>query len=373
MKKVCHFSSAHCGLDIRIFRKECVSLVNAGYDTHLVINATAAEAVEAAKFGVTLHRLEYPAGISRFSRMFVQAWRCYRIAKMLDADLYHFHDAELIPYGLLLAWSGKKVILDAHEDLSGDIFSKEWIPLPVRRIAGTTFRGLEHFGARRFSAVVAATPFIGSLFTPVANGVSIINNYPMVGELIPSQSPVATQRDSVCYIGGMDEIRGIREIVRAFSGSDVVLNLAGDFSSVKLKNELSQLAGWKHVIHHGQVTRQQVARLLERSFAGLVMFLPEPNHVNAQPNKMFEYMSAGVPVIASNFPLWREVIEGNECGLCVNPNKPEEISAAIRYLRDHPEEVVRMGENGRRAVEQKYRWDREEANLVTLYRGVLGA
>src|SRR5438046_6669609 len=134
MKRVCHFSSAHRGLDIRIFRKECVSLAKAGYDTHLVINATTADVAEAALHGVTLHPLKYVPETRRFSRMVFHAWRCYRMAKKLDADLYHFHDPELIPYGLLLAWSGKKVILDVHEDLPGDIQAKEWIPLPARSL-----------------------------------------------------------------------------------------------------------------------------------------------------------------------------------------------------------------------------------------------
>src|SRR5436309_609095 len=90
MKKICHFSSAHRGLDTRIFHKECVSLAKAGYDTHLVINATTADVTEAAKCGVTVHLLEYAPGTSRFSRMVLQAWRCYKTAKKLDADLYHF-------------------------------------------------------------------------------------------------------------------------------------------------------------------------------------------------------------------------------------------------------------------------------------------
>ena len=110
---------------------------------------------------------------------------------------------------------------------------------------------------------------------------------------------------------------------------------------------------------------------MAKSFCGLVTYYQEPNNINAQPNKMFEYMSASVPVIASNFSLWREVVEENQCGLCVNPNSPEEIAAAIQFLDSHPEEVVRMGENGRRAVEKKYRWDREEFRLVSLYQSLL--
>jgi glycosyltransferase involved in cell wall biosynthesis len=373
MKRVCHLSSVHAGLDIRIYRKECVSLAGAGYDTHLVINASAEDVAEAAGRGVTVHRIGCGPGASRIARMSVHAWRCYRLAKELDADLYHFHDPELIPYGVLLAWSGKKVIFDVHEDLSADIHSKEWVPFAARRALAATSRALENFGARRFAAVVAATSYIGTLFKDVAERVVVINNYPLAGELVPAQPVDATQRNSVCYVGGIDAIRGIRQVVQALSDTDVTLHLAGCFSSDALQAGVSSLSGWERVKYHGILTREEVTKIFGMSLAGLVTFLPEPNHIHSQPNKMFEYMSAGIPVIASDFPLWNELIEGTQCGVCVDPNSPEEIAAAIRHLRNHPEEVARMGNNGRQAVEDKYRWDREEIKLVSLYRGLLAA
>jgi glycosyltransferase involved in cell wall biosynthesis len=87
---------------------------------------------------------------------------------------------------------------------------------------------------------------------------------------------------------------------------------------------------------------------------------------------MFEYMSAGVPVIASHFPLWREIIEGNQCGLCVNPHEPEQIAEAIDYLLGHPDEARRMGENGMRAVQDRYNWAIEERKLRKFYEGLRG-
>ena len=82
-------------------------------------------------------------------------------------------------------------------------------------------------------------------------------------------------------------------------------------------------------------------------------------------------MSAGVPVIASDFPLWRGIVEDAECGICVDPENPNAIAKAINYLLTHPEEADEMGRNGRRAVERKYRWDAEGAKLVALYGDIL--
>jgi glycosyltransferase involved in cell wall biosynthesis len=127
------------------------------------------------------------------------------------------------------------------------------------------------------------------------------------------------------------------------------------------------MPGWDKVEELGQLNRSEVAQTLARSMAGLVLFHPEPYHLDAQPNKMFEYMSASLPVIASNFPLWKEIIEGNQCGICVDPMNPAAIGEAIQWLIDHPDEAKRMGENGRRAVEKKYNWESQVISLTKLY------
>jgi glycosyltransferase involved in cell wall biosynthesis len=368
MTRVCHFSSVHRGLDIRIYRKQCVSLAQAGFDVHLVIDASEADVLEAAGAGVTIHRLAAMSGQGRMRRMLMQTWRCYQMAKALDAEVYHLHDPELIPYGLLLHWQGRKVILDLHEDLRGDILSKHWIPAPLRRAIGAAARALEHFAARRLSALVAATPHIGALFEGSAARVAVIHNYPAINELAAAPSAAAAvQRDCVCYVGAITAIRGIRQTVRALEIVPCKLLLAGAFDSPALREELSGYPGWRHVEECGFVDRRRVADIMARSFCGLVTLCPEPNYMQSLPIKLFEYMSAGVPVIASDFPLWRSIVEDADCGLCVDPGDPGQIARAIDYLRSHPALAEKMGSNGRRAVASKYRWDREGDRLVALY------
>jgi glycosyltransferase involved in cell wall biosynthesis len=371
MTKVCHFSSAHRGLDIRIYRKQCLSLAAAGFDTHLVIVAAPEEVAEAAVQGVTVHALALPSG--RLARMVLQSWRCYRIAKKLNADIYHFHDPELIPYGLLLYWQGKKVVIDLHEDLRGDIQSKNWIPLPLRQVIGAAARALEQVAARRFSAVVAATPFIGELFERTARCVTVVHNYPTIDELTTATASVETARDSMCYVGRIDDIRGIREIVRAAELAKCKLLLAGRFATSELRREVEAMPGWRHVKDLGFVGRTRIAQTMAASFCGLVTLHPVPNFINSLPIKLFEYMSAGVPVIASDFPLWREIIDDANCGLCVDPSDPAAIVQAIDYLRSHPELARQMGRNGRRAIETRYRWDCEADKLAALYREITAA
>jgi glycosyltransferase involved in cell wall biosynthesis len=148
------------------------------------------------------------------------------------------------------------------------------------------------------------------------------------------------------------------------------LQLVGHFSESAVETQAYADLGWQNIDALGFLGRKQVAQVLARSVCGLVTFLPLPNHIDAQPNKMFEYMSAGVPVIAANFPLWREIVEGNECGICVDPLDSEAIAQAIDHLINHPQEAERMGRNGQRAVINKFNWTIEEAKLLKFYSGL---
>ena len=191
-----------------------------------------------------------------------------------------------------------------------------------------------------------------------------INNFPILGEL---ELPSAVQnRSTIAYVGGISAIRGIREVVQAMEHvqSDTKLSIAGDFAEKSLADEVRKYPTWGRIDELGYLDRTGVRDLLSRSLAGIVTFLPAPNHIDAQPNKMFEYMSAGIPVIASNFPLWREIIEGSNCGICVDPLDPTGIALAIDTLVQDPDGARKMGQNGQKAILEKLNWGAEEKKTI---------
>ncbi len=363
--KVCILTSVHSPFDIRIFHKEAISLVKAGYNVILIAPHDKDEIVE----GIRIIPLPKPK--NRLKRMTKTVWQTYRKALEIDADIYHFHDPELIPIGLLLKRQGKRVIYDVHEDVPRQNLSKSYTPpvfrRPISRLIGT----LEAFSARRFDGVVTATPFINRRFLELGANAINVNNYPIASELYTAKNHWKNKEKAVCYVGGISGIRGAFEMVEAIGKTKCRLLLACDFEPV-LEGQLKRLFGWRHVDALGFVDREGVSATMARSIAGMVLFHPEPNHVAAQPNKMFEYMSAGIPVIASNFALWKEIVEGAECGICVDPLDPEEIAKAIQFLVEHPVEAEQMGKNGRRAVQERYNWDKEEKKLLGLYEKIRG-
>ena len=177
------------------------------------------------------------------------------------------------------------------------------------------------------------------------------------------------------YVGGITRLRGAIEMVRAMEYlshiKNIRLDLIGKLVPQELEKELKSMLGYRQVRFYGWKPWSEAWKHVQRAIAGLVIFHPAPNHEKALPNKLFEYMAAGIPVIASNFPLWKNIIEKNKCGLCVNPLDPKEIARAIEYLLTHPEEARKMGENGRRAVEKQYNWEMEAEKLLSLYEGLL--
>ncbi|MEA3477979.1 MAG: glycosyltransferase family 4 protein [Bacteroidota bacterium] len=362
--RVCHLTSVHHRDDTRIFIKEIPALANAGFEVSVVVADGKGDEQRNA------YRIyDVGAARNRANRIFRHKNKVLHKALALDADVYHFHDPELIPVGLRLTGKGKKVIYDIHEDVPRSILSKDWIPLIFRKIIAWFFEKYENRAARKLHALITATPYIKQRFDAFNSTTVNINNYPIVDELDKTVSWSLKER-VICYIGEITRIRGAREMVKAMNEVDGKLLLAGTYETDTFRHKLINLDSWKKVDEQGYVSRQKFADILTVAMAGLVIFYPEGNHIHAQPNKIFEYMSAGVPVIGSDFPLWKEILEVNECGICVDPMQPEKIGEAINRLLDDPELAEKMGNRGRKMVREKYNWDLEKLKLIDLYNSI---
>ncbi|GAB1715526.1 MAG: glycosyltransferase WbpH [Nitrobacter sp.] len=361
--KIAHLTSVHPRHDTRIFLKQCRSLAANGYDVTLIVadgkGDELRDNVRIIDAGVSSGRLDRALRASR---------RVLQRAIEADAALYHLHDPELLPIGIVLKRRGKRVIFDSHEDIPRDILTKPYIPTGLRPLVSRSVATVERMICRRLDGVIAATPFIRDNYRAMGIRCIDINNFPMLGEL-ETEAGWNNKKNEVCYIGGMALNRGILEIIRAmeFLQSQTKLNLAGQLINTAVGSLSLREIGWSKVNALGFLNRDGVRRVLERSVAGLVTLHPVDTFLDSLPIKMFEYMSAGIPVIASNFPLWREIVEGHECGILVNPLDPLSIAAAIDRLVDNPDMARKMGENGRGAVKKSYNWHIEEEKLLGFY------
>ncbi len=367
MKNVAHLTSAHSRKDTRIFLKMCLSLAHQGHQvTQIVADGKGDEVCN----GVQI--LDVGSSKGRVDRIRNAPKRILAKAAILNADLYHLHDPELIPIALKLKCLGKRVVFDFHEDVPKQLLGKPYLNKAALWFLSKSFSLYESYACKRFDGVIAATPFIRDKFLTIHPDTIDINNFPMLGELATDVEWDKKQAE-VCYVGGIAKIRGIMEVCQAMRlvQSNARLNLCGDFSERVVEQSLKSMPGWQRVNELGFVDRLGVRDVLSRSVAGLVTLHPVINYIDALPIKMFEYMSAGIPVIASDFPLWREIIQGNDCGLLVDPLDPAAIARAIDYLVSNPAEAQRMGANGRKAVSERYNWAIEEQKLFAFYEQIL--
>lgn len=370
---ILQLTTVHPRFDLRIHNKEAQTL--ASYLPHrvLMMVADGRGNVKEEQGRVSIHDIG-SVRVGRVGRALMGTWRVFLGICRIKPAIIHFHDPELIPLGILLKVIGYRVIYDVHEDVPSQTLSKHYLPLVIRKPLACVIRAVESLGAKVFNGIIPATPKIAERF-PAGKTVTI-QNFPIASEmLLDKPIPYGVRPQSFVYAGLIASIRGIVEIVRAFEllGDipGVRFDLAGTFSPNGFVDRLEELPGWKAVNYHGEVPMKKVVQLLGCARSGLVLHHPVPNEIDAQPIKMYEYMAAGLPVIASDFPLWRRIIDGAGCGLLVDPLNSQAIGEAMRWILTHPAEAEAMGKRGREAVERGYNWDVEATKLVSLYKKLL--
>ncbi len=362
---VVHISTVHPLFDSRIFHKECKSLASAGINVKLIITHAQEEVIN------DIHIIPLPLYKGRFKRIMFKPFVALSKALSTHADVFHFHDPELIPIGVLLKLCGKKVIYDVHEDVPSRILDKYWIPLYLRRVISILFKGIESFSSRFFDGIVTATPYINKIFIERNKNSININNYPLLEEINQIEirkNKNGPQEKIISYIGVISKERGIIEVLKAIEDTDVKLYLAGIPSPASLMEELENMKGWQNVVYHGQLKRKDVTTLLAQSHIGICTLHPNASYINSLPIKIFEYMGAGLPIIASNFPYWQNLLKNVNSASFVDPLKPEEIKLAINKLIADTEKRGLMGERGMKAIREKYNWGSEEKKLLSFYR-----
>ena len=306
----------------------------------------------------------------RISRMTSTMWCLYKKAKELDTDIYHFHDPELIPIGLLLQTFGKKVIYDAHEDTKNQILIKPYLNTFSSTILSKLYEWFEGYSLSRFSGIITATGKIMDNLTPISKNIQCIKNYP-IDECILFEENYDYKKN-IIYIGGLSRERGIIELLDSLSYIDPTINidLCGKFFEGNFKEKVMNHPNWHRVFYHGFVNQEFIIKLLNKSLAGMVTLHPTLTYVDSLPVKLFEYAKSGVPVICSNFPKWLKIFSNYKFSLFVDPLNPKEIAHAINKLYKNQVLQEQFSKNARTAFLENFNWDSEELKLLEFYKRI---
>ncbi|MCD6327848.1 glycosyltransferase [bacterium] len=359
--KVLVASSLHPTDDPRVFHKIAASLAKR-HDVHLIAVGDDAE----DRNGVSIHPFKKRGGKLLGT---LCAWSAIMSQfRAVRPDVFHFHDPDLVPLGLLLSLFGKvKVVYDIHEDVSKTLLKKKWLPSALKRPLARLFDAFEKAAATRFDALCIAEPYVKKRF-PSSKAI-LVRNFPQLVHDRPRE-PFSPDRPlRLIYAGSLTRIRGIQTIIDAleFIKTPVELEILGRFHSKQFEEETLQRMQGKNASYLGCVPPDNVFDYLCDADIGLCCLHPAPSHTESFATKLFEYMSARLPIIASDFPLWRQLVQDSGCGVCVDPENPEAIARAVDELAGNPAQMKTMANTGRALFESEFNWTREEESLLNMY------
>lgn len=366
MARVCHVTSAHGPEDVRIFQKECVTLGSAGYEVYLV-----EQGASYCKDGVNIVGFGKPEK-KRLKRFLLGAWRAYKTARQLRCDIYHLHDPELLPYAIALKTGGATVVFDSHEFTLNQIREKTWIPVGFRAAIYKAYETFEKFVIRRIDAVVVAAPNLVSHFEGMNDHVVAVTNYPILESMVSkNENKKHNEEHLIVYAGGISDQWNLANVAAAI---ERIPRCTLEFCGRADEEYLSQIQTMDHekkCRYLGTLPHEEALELLQRGDIGIALlsygYNTDGHQGNLSNTKLFEEMMAGLPVICTDFVLWREIVDGNRCGLCIDPHDVASIREAIFWMLEHPEEAVQMGQRGREAVIREYNWSTQATKLIALY------
>jgi glycosyltransferase involved in cell wall biosynthesis len=363
--KVCHMTSVHKRYDGRILMKECLSLKEHGLDVFLLVNDKDPD--EDYK-GVKIVSTEFDP-INRLDRIISSSKKMYEKAIEIDADIYHFHDPELLIVANKLKKNKKLIIFDSHEDVPRDIEDKAWIPKFSRKVIAFLYTKYEEKSIKNYDALISVTPHIVERFRQTHQNVHMITNYPITST--QNSLKEYSSNKNICFAGAVNEAWNHEIVIDAIGDLDEVKYiLAGPATESYLK-KLQTFEGWRKVEYLGAIPKEEVViNIYNNSSIGMALNYSKQLEIGKGTlgnNKFFEYMQNKLPIICSDYELWKEIVEKNECGIAVNPNSKEEIKGAIKYLVSNPEIALKMGKNGHEAIVSKYNWENQAIVLKNIY------
>lgn len=372
--KVVILAPVHRYDDIRVFRKEAVTLAEAGYE--VVLYARTPDGRPLQRSGVTVRPVRYRSRFGRFLQLPLVGHRAWREG----ADVYHLHNPDTLPLVLGLKARGCRVVYDTHEDFATEILLRTWLPAVLRRPAAAAVAAGEGLMARVADAVIVTQEQLRDRLP----GAVVIGNPPIVDRA--AGVAAAARRDEraaadppevvLGYVGGLSRDRGLDRMLGLVAALaqrlPARLLLIGPAVNDDALQEARRSPAWQHVDYRGELPQEEALAALDEADVGLILFEDTASHRHVDPNKIYEYLTRALPFVASDFPAWRERFGGAGVGLFVPAGARDVAERVAGFVADR-RALARAGRAGADFVWQHYSWQRDGAPiLLAVYDRVLG-
>lgn len=367
--RICHITSAHARYDGRIFKKQCCSLAKAG---HEVVLLCADGKKEETLQGVLIKSCTLkPLSKRQRMKLLLFPARFAKEALRTEADVYQFHDIELLTVGLELKKRNKKVIFDCHENWEGYIREIAWLPQFITRILARRLTLFYKHNLNKYDAVFTVSPNILKNLSQYSGNVSFVPNYPIIG-MKGIQAKAGAQSNTFIYSGTVYPMSNQETILQALGKiPEAAYMIIGQIEE-RQKQQLKQLPAADRVKFVDWVSKEELDRYYEKALAGIVVFdyveICCKREGQLGSNKIFEYMAMGLPVICTDFSLWKEmIVDKYHCGIAVAPRNVKAVYEAMKYLIENPKQARQMGANGQKAVKEEFNWEKYEPGFIQNY------
>lgn len=368
-KVICHFSSKHRWDDTRIFHIECLSLKQAGYQVYYVVLEEREGHRECE--GVKIRAVKRPkAGIDRMLRVSIRVYRVIRGLPQRPA-ICHFHDPELTFVGKVLQWQGYKVIYDVHEIVAQQILDKPYLPRWTRKLVSNLY-----ILAERVFTLSMAHVYVTEAPKHRPMRTAVLRNMPAKGDRPKHQFHCRTFWKMI-YVGGLSRSRGAMRVLEVLAhlhkmGKDVKLQMLGWAQPASVREEMLKYISEHNLGEHcyispGRVEPAKMMQAIYEADFGLCLLDPLQNYVRAFPVKIFEYLRAGLVIVATDIEYWKPMVERIGAGIQVDISDPAQIAQQIASLLADPDRMLNMSHNGRKVAEEHWCREVEQKQLLALY------
>lgn len=378
MVKIVHVGYSHVYNDVRILKKECMTLKRSGlYDVTYVTSDKNGKPLNNNIDDVHLQVLELSG--KRGVRYFKYLRKLKKVLLEIDGELYHIHEFVLLPLIPFLKRRGKIVIYDMHEDSENDWANRlKKYGFKLSKIVKKCISYYEKWMIKKSDGFIYVTPQFKKQGNPRTIE-ALLPNFPQIisDDDLPSFSyeEYMKRHNSICFAGGIADKWNHSRIIRGLTHiGGVEYNLAGRGSQSFLK-ELQFLDGWKQVNFYGMIPFEKVKKIYSSSKIGVALLsyvFGEDRTGTLGNTKIYEFMQAGLPIICTDFEIWRDIIDKYNCGIYIDPTDDIELRKAIIYLIENQREAYFMGKNGQNAIKNEYNWKKCEKSLLELYHNLIG-